>query len=89
MSMECFSTGQSAWHWYSLLGKYVLQSMFYKYVFASMFLSFSVLGFEGKKVNPQGMKTSQFSQLKKPPVTEDNMIFFFLIRRKVGSSQEC
>lgn len=31
-----------------------------------------------KKVNPQGMKTSQFSQLKKPPVTEENLIFFFL-----------
>lgn len=42
-----------------------------------------------KKVNPQGMKTSQFSQLKKPPVTEENVIFFSLIRRKVGSSQEC
>lgn len=54
-------------------------------MFLQRTVSFSVLGFDSKKVNPQGMKTSPFSQLKKtPPVTEENIIFFFFNYKKSG-----
>lgn len=42
-----------------------------------------LLGFGGKKVNPQGMK------IKKTSCNRRECDFFFLIRRKVRSSQEC